>query len=573
MINFQKVRFKNFGSFGNYFTEINFDNEGGMTLVTGSNGHGKSYALLDSITFALFGKPFRKINIPQLVNTINKKNCIVEVYFNIGKSNYKVVRGLSPKVFEIYKDDTLLSQEAKAKDYQRMLEDQILKMNYKSFTQIVTLGSSSFIPFMQLSANDRREVIEDILDINIFSSMNVILKAKLSAVKQSMSGLSHTIEILKEKISIQRENIKNLSARKEENLSNNSKKIEEVTSDITKLENDISEMKKQIESLPSLIEDKNKIDEKISKIEKLSFKLKSKEKTLLKEIDFFTKNEECPVCMQHITEEFKTSKIESLSGKCDEITKASSELIDNTSLLNIDVSDKMNSIEKMNDIKLRINEKLNSISAAKKYLLSLEQDVDSMNDFRASIKSSQEKIDSYQIEIDEKEFDMNELRENKNCYELLIVLLKDSGIKSRIIKNYLPIMNKLINDYLDKMNFYITFTLDEEFNEIIKSRHRDNFSYMNFSEGEKSRIDLAILLTWRQVAKLKNSASCNILILDEIFDSSLDGVGVEDLTKVLRELSKNNNVFVITHKGEQLTDRFSKTINFNKVNNFSRISK
>jgi len=572
MINFEKVKFKNFGSFGNYFTEIDFAS-GGMTLVTGSNGHGKSYALLDSITFALFGKPFRKINISQLVNTINKKNCVVELYFSVGTVQYKIIRGLSPKIFEIYKDDSLLLQEAKSKDYQKILEDQILKMNYKSFTQIVTLGSSSFIPFMQLSANDRRSVIEDILDINIFGSMNVILKAKLSGVKQSMTGVSHAMEILKEKISIQSENIKNLVDRKETNLSNNSKKIEEVTSDINQLEINIDEMKNQIKSLPLLIEDKNKIDDKVAKIEKLTFKLKSKEKTLLKDIDFFTKNEECPVCLQDITYEFKDSKINQLSKKYEEIVKASSELIDNTSILNIEISDKMNIIEQMNDTKFKLNEKLNSISAAKKFLSSLEEDVDNLNDFTTSIKTSQEKIDTYQNEINSKESDLSSLRETKSSYELLLVLLKDSGIKSRIIKNYLPIMNQLINDYLDKMNFYITFTLDEEFNENIKSRHRDKFSYMNFSEGEKSRIDLAILLTWRQIAKLKNSASCNILILDEIFDSSLDGVGVEDLTKVLRELSKNNNVFVITHKGEQLTDKFGETINFNKINNFSRICK
>ena len=571
MIKFQKVRFKNFGSFGNYFTEIEFF-ESDMTLVTGSNGHGKSYALLDSITFGLFGKPFRKINIPQLVNTVNKKQCIVEVYFKIGSVQYKVIRGLAPKVFEIYKDDLLISQEARSKDYQQFLEDQILKMNYKSFTQIVTLGSSSFIPFMQLTANDRREVIEDILDINIFSSMNIIIKGKLFAVKESISGLSYSIEMLKEKISIQSENIKNLSARKEENLSNNLKKIEDINLKINELELDISDMNGRIELLPVLVDEKNKLVDKIAKIEKLSFQLKDKENNLQKDINFFNNNESCPICMQDITEDFKKDKIDSLSVKYQEISKATSDLIDNTSVLNIDVSDKMNFIEKMNDIKFNINEKLNSMSAAKKYLKSLQEDIDGLNDFKASIKSSQENIDLYQFEIGEKESKLLNFREKKGCYEVLLVLLKDSGIKSKIIKNYLPIMNQLINEYLDKMNFYITFTLDEEFNEIIKSRHRDKFSYMNFSEGEKSRIDLAILLTWREIARLKNSASCNILILDEIFDSSLDGVGVEDLTKVLKELSTNNNIFVITHKGDQLTDKFKRTIRFTKTNNFSKIN-
>ena len=572
MILFEKVRFKNFGSFGNYFTEIEFS-KNSMTLVTGSNGHGKSYALLDSITFGLFGKPFRRINIPQLVNSMNKKDCIVEVYFSTAGNSYKVVRGLSPKKFEIFKNDELLSQSAKAKDYQRLLEDQILKMNYKSFTQIVTLGSSSFIPFMQLSANDRRDVIEDILDINIFSSMNTIIKAKYSILKELNSGVNHNMDLLNEKISVQKENIKNLTEKKETNISNNSKKIQDMNNNINELETDVCDLTKVIEPLDSMVNETSKLDVKLNKIEKLKYQLKTKEKDLTSDIDFFDKNKSCPVCRQEITETFKESKTKDLGIKYQEIVDALSELANTSGELESEIEKVNTEIEKINEIKFKITEKKNSISAAKKYVNSLQEDVDNINDFTKSITDSQEKIDLYEKEIKENEDKIIDLRDKKSCYDILLVLLKDSGIKARIIKNYLPIMNKLINDYLAKMNFFISFSLDEEFNETIKSRHRDKFGYMNFSEGEKARIDLAILLTWREIAKLKNSASCNILILDEIFDSSLDGMGVEDLTKVLRVLSKNNDVFVITHKGEQLTDKFSKTINFNKVNNFSRISK
>jgi len=572
LILFEKVRFKNFGSFGNYFTEIEFS-KNSMTLVTGSNGHGKSYALLDSITFGLFGKPFRRINIPQLVNSMNKKDCIVEVYFSTAGNSYKVVRGLSPKKFEIFKNDELLSQSAKAKDYQRLLEDQILKMNYKSFTQIVTLGSSSFIPFMQLSANDRRDVIEDILDINIFSSMNTIIKAKYSILKELNSGVNHNMDLLNEKISVQKENIKNLTEKKETNISNNSKKIQDMNNNINELETDVCDLTKVIEPLDSMVNETSKLDVKLNKIEKLKYQLKTKEKDLTSDIDFFDKNKSCPVCRQEITETFKESKTKDLGIKYQEIVDALSELANTSGELESEIEKVNTEIEKINEIKFKITEKKNSISAAKKYVNSLQEDVDNINDFTKSITDSQEKIDLYEKEIKENEDKIIDLRDKKSCYDILLVLLKDSGIKARIIKNYLPIMNKLINDYLAKMNFFISFSLDEEFNETIKSRHRDKFGYMNFSEGEKARIDLAILLTWREIAKLKNSASCNILILDEIFDSSLDGMGVEDLTKVLRVLSKNNDVFVITHKGEQLTDKFSKTINFNKVNNFSRISK
>jgi DNA repair exonuclease SbcCD ATPase subunit len=570
MILFDKVRFKNFGSFGNYFTEVQFKNHQ-MTLVAGANGHGKSYALLDSITFGLFGKPFRKINIPRLVNTINGKHCVVEVYFTIGSHSYKVIRGLSPKVFEIYKDDELLFQNAKSKDYQKILEDQILKMNYKSFTQIVTLGSSSFVPFMQLSASDRREVIEDILDIGIFSSMNTNIKAKLSMTKDIILNKNRDIQLIKEKIDIQNDNIRNLKERKNKNISNNQNKIDVLENDIEKLNSEIKKLEEKIIELDNLKEEKDKLNLDMNKILSIKNKLEGKKKTILSDISFFENNENCPVCSQELDLGFKDKKQNDLQDKEREIESALFELQEQEKNYQENFSELSNRIESMLDVVSKINEKNNSISVSLKYIKDLRKDMLDISDFENNIQEVEKKIKIYEKQ---KEEDFNKLDKEKikkESFSILQFLLKDSGIKAKIIKNYLPVMNELINNHLSEMSFFISFYLDEEFNEIIKSRHRDNFSYMNFSEGEKSRIDLAILLAWREIAKIKNSASCNILILDEIFDSSLDSMGIDDLMKLLRRLSADTNVFIITHKDEQLTDKFDKTISFVKKNNFSRI--
>ena len=570
MIKFKQVRFKNFGSFGNYFTTINLDG-GKMTLVSGSNGHGKSYAFLDSITFALFGKPFRKINIPQLINSINNKNCLVEVYFSIGTDEYKVLRGLKPKKFEIYKNDELVSQSSKSKDYQKFLEEQILKMNYKSFTQIVTLGSSSFVPFMQLTVADRRQVIEDILDINIFSLMNVAIKAKQSQLKSRTQTITREIEILKEKINIQNENIENLSNKREETIKNNLKKITEIEIQIEKLKTEISSLELVSNKISEIGKNKDTANVKLKESENVVVDLIKNKKVLEKSFNFYEENESCSVCGQNLNLDFKEKKKKEIKDEIQGILSSIESCKKVFYEVKNDIKDMEESLAENSDVFVDLSEKKSSMQAATKYIEKLKSDLELKDSFEDQIKESEMKKRSYTDAIEKNETDYIKLKEKKSNFDILSMLLKDSGIKSRIIKNYLPVINEIINQYLSRMNFFVSFSLDEEFNEVIKSRHRDTFSYMNFSEGEKSRIDLAILLAWREIAKLKNSAHCNILILDEIFDSSLDSVGVDDLMGVLHDLSTNSNIFVITHKSDQLSDKFNNMIHLYKKNNFSRL--
>tara|TARA_Y100001972_G_scaffold106927_1_gene135646 strand:- start:471 stop:2180 length:1710 start_codon:yes stop_codon:yes gene_type:complete len=568
MIKFNRVKFKNFGSFGNYYTEIDFS-ENSMTLVSGSNGHGKSYALLDSITFALFGKPFRKINISQLVNSINNKDCLVVVEFEIGKDSYRVVRGLKPKKFEIYKNDELIKQSAKSKDYQNILEEQILKINYKSFTQIVTLGSSSFIPFMQLTPVDRRSVIEDILDISIFSSMNFIIKAKSSSLKERVSSKQKDIQIVDEKIKIQISNLESLTKNKMDALSDNNKKIEKIKNQVKELKNKLNSLTSSYDSI-SVNDNYEMLNESLSKHSSLINQFNDKIKINKTELEFYGQNEACPTCNQSIDEEFKNKRRESLIKKQSEFFDAIEKLDSQKEDLIKKINECKENTKQKQEIQLEINETKNSMTVAIGYMENLSNESTESN-LDESIEDIKEKLNQYEIEKNKLTEELETIKERKSNYQILSLLLKDSGIKAKIIKNYLPIMNDMINNYLREMNFFVSFSLDEEFNEEIKSRHRDNFSYMNFSEGEKSRIDLAILLAWREIAKVKNSSYCNLLILDEVFDSSLDSLGVDDLFSILNHLSEKNNVFVITHKSDQLIDKFKKHISFKKKNNFSRI--
>ena len=570
MIKFNSVKFKNFGSFGNYYTTLDFS-KNSMTLVSGSNGHGKSYALLDSLTFALFGKPFRKINISQLVNSINNKDCVVEVDFEIGKDSYKVIRGLKPKKFEIYKNDELIKQSAKAKDYQNILEDQILKMNYKSFTQIVTLGSSSFIPFMQLTPADRRTVIEDILDISIFSSMNFIIKAKFSSLKELVNLKQKDIELVEEKIKIQVSNLESLTKNKMDALSDNKRKIEKIKQQISELKNKLDV---QVQLCNSFMggNDYDRLNQTLNKQNTLINQLRDKVKLSKEEIDFYGLNETCPTCSQSIDESFKNKRKESLVKKQTELLSAIKELETKKDEIDKEIHKCKKDRDKKQQLKIEINETKNSMSAAMSYMNNLSSDSSETSNLDESINSIKEKLNEYEVEKEKLKNQLDVLKERKSNYQILSVLLKDSGIKAKIIKNYLPIMNETINKYLREMNFFVTFSLDEEFNEEIKSRHRDTFSYMNFSEGEKSRIDLAILLAWREIAKIKNSSHSNLLILDEVFDSSLDSLGVDDLFSILDHLSEKSNVFVITHKSDQLADKFKNHISFKKKNNFSRLT-
>lgn len=571
MINFKKLKFKNFGSFGNTFTEIDFS-ENNLILVSGLNGRGKSFAYLDAITFALYGKPFRKINIPQLTNTINGKNCLVELEFSIGSSNFKVRRGLSPKIFEIYKNDVLVDQNAKSKDYQLLLDEQILKMNYKTFTQVVILGRSSFVPFLQLSPVDRRQIIENILDINVFSNMNQIAKAKLSLTKENINDIQKKIETTEEKIQYQERYIEKLEEQRDSSKTKTEEKMQSLKTEIKGLMTSIKNLK---DSLHDDVTEES-IDELKDKKASLSSdqngiinKITSSQKNL----DFYEENESCPVCKQYIDESFRNEKI-----------KESSEFVEKgeNDLNNIKTEIELceNEIKDLSG-KYKFNQKINqqyniNLKMLEKYqeeFKELDDELKRDPDNKEELENEKQELHDLNVVLRDQKESLEKTKIQKMEYDVCVSLLKDGGIKSKIIKHYLPLINRVINSFLTNMNFFTNFELNEEFEEIIKSRHRDKFSYMSFSEGEKLRIDLALLFAWREVARVKNSANCNLLILDEIFDSSLDSTGTEELMRNLKTLKKNGSVIVISHKLDQMSDRFDKTIIVEKKNNFSVIKK
>tara|TARA_Y100001963_G_scaffold146476_1_gene221488 strand:- start:6684 stop:8405 length:1722 start_codon:yes stop_codon:yes gene_type:complete len=572
LIYFREVKFKNFGSFGNYDTSISLDRHR-MTLVSGKNGHGKSFALLDSITFALFGKPFRKINLPQLVNSINERDCMVEITFDIGEHNYRVVRGIKPKKFEIYKDGDLLDQTATAKDYQKMLEEQIIKMNYKSFTQVVILGSSSFVPFMQLNASDRRDIIEDILDINVFSVMNTLLKSKIAASKELIKDLDYKIDLIKEKIVVQREYIKTLKERSAQSVGKNKKEIEKSEVLIDALLEEVDSLRERAESRLEDGQEIKKLESKMTKMTSIRGQLERNIKKIEDEIGFFDENNECPTCCQVIDKSSKSIKthLEKREGKLEEINEA----LDTMSAEYESLKEQCKKIDEINkevsELSAEISEKQSSVNASNRYIKKLREEIEDIESDNTEVDEVNDKLKKFDEDRDEFEDGRKELVEDRHYCEIASTLLRDGGIKAKIIKHYLPIINKLINKFLTSMDFFAKFTLDEEFNETIKSRHRDDFSYMSFSEGEKLRIDLALLLTWREIARIKNSANTNLLILDEVFDSSLDAVGTEEFLKLLHAVGNSAHVYVISHKADSLADKFQNSMAFQKQNNFSKL--
>jgi len=568
MIVFTKLRYKNFLSTGNTFTEINLTNTS-STLVVGQNGSGKS-TMLDALSFALFGKAHRNVNKPQLINTVNNKDCLVEVEFDALGQQFKIVRGIKPAKFEIWQDGTMINQDSHAKEYQKILEQNILKLNHKSFHQIVVLGSSSFIPFMQLPAQHRREVIEDLLDINVFSKMNTVLKEKIAVLKDSIRENEYALELNDSKIDTQKDHIVELE------------KISESAKD--KLETELTEQQAELARLEELVEgytdtrlrEIEKLlyvsKKKLTEMQKFDFQFESKLKKFDKDIAFYEDNDTCPTCDQEITVDTKNRKIKETSESRQEIEDASvtlgfeiissqKEIADNENLLSEETS-KFQDVEVYRrDIK-RTQERIRSLQCD---LSQGGQDLDSLQ----TAKSTLEDLRRSREEIVQRKMDLAEEREYNN---VITELLKDSGIKTKIIKQYLPVINKLTNQYLQVLDFYVHFDLDEGFNETIRSRHRDAFSYSSFSEGEKQRIDLALLFTWRQIAKMKNSVATNLLILDETFDSSLDADGVENLLKILDTLDNDTNVFIISHKGELLDNKFDRKIEFVKDKNFSKVA-
>ena len=569
MIKFLKIRWKNFLSYGNTFTEIDLT-KNKSKLIIGQNGAGKS-TMLDALSYALFAKPHRNIIKNQLPNSINQKNCVVEAEFSVGRSLYKIVRSIKPTKFEIWKDGEMLNQSYHSKDYQKILEQNILKLNHKSFHQVIVLGSSSFIPFMQLPARHRRNVIEDLLDINVFSKMNVILREKTSILKDEIKELSYNLEIANNRVATQKKYIQDVKQLTDQNIESKNKEIDEARASIDDLVLKNSDMTKELEELAP----QNKIDLKESSDKKTDIlhkqaRLRSSIETLVKNAKFYEDNNSCPTCEQTITEEFRANKIkltkEEAKALSDDMTilrDAATEVEDKLTAAS-KIASKLTTIQ--NDITNNNKEIERLTRLVKKTLDEISSDsVKDLNEAKAEL----EKIIETVTEANDQKTKANE----QYSYNLAMSeMLKDTGIKTKIIKQYLPVMNTLVNQYLQVLDFYVHFDLDEEFNETIRSRHRDVFTYDSFSEGEKQRIYLSLLFTWRQIAKMKNSVSTNLLILDETFDSSLDHDGVENLLKILNTLGDGTNIFVISHKGEILNGKFDDTIEFKKERNFSKIA-
>jgi len=564
MIIFKSIKYKNFLSSGNYFTEIPLDKHK-STLIVGHNGAGKS-TILDAISFALFGKPHRKISKSQLVNSINQKQAVVEVEFTIGKSQFKIVRGIRPNIFEIWKDGSMINQSSHSLEYQKILEQNILKLNHKSFHQVVVLGSSSFIPFMQLNAGHRRNVIEDLLDINIFSKMNIILRERNSILKENINKINNDTNIIKSKIEQQTKYIRDIAAVTQENRSKYEKQIKKAQEKINILQNENSELSKELESntasdeLKKLQTEKNKIISDVATI-------KQEMKTIAKRGMFLEKNDECPTCEQPIQNKDKL------------ITETKNEAYQVQTSLSVvenggaSIDTKISSLE---DVIASIRKKTDTINVNNREIVSLNQSNQDLQKYLESevaadltgAKKDLEKMNSDKESLFEEKLRLNE---QFGYNGVIAEMLRDTGIKTKIIKQYLPVINKLVNQYLQILDFFVHFNLDENFNETIRSRHRDDFTYDSFSEGEKQRIDLSLLFTWRQIAKMKNSVATNLLVLDETFDSSLDHDGIENLLKILYTLDEGSNTFIISHKGDILDGKFESKIEFVKDRNFSKI--
>ena len=557
-------------STGNKYTEV-FLNKSPTTLIIGENGSGKS-TILDALCFGLFNKPFRNITKPQLLNSINGKNALVEIEFSIGKKDYKIVRGIKPNKFEIFLNDELLNQDAAARDYQKYLEEHVLKLNYKSFTQIVILGSASFTPFMQLTTNARREIIEDLLDIKVFSTMNEVLKDKASDVKSKIQDAETNITIAKNKAETQQEYIQKLEADREKQVSHLKRETANVEIKINEIGNDIQAHTNIIDSKVVEIDDYDTISKRQTKLTNIRTKLLDKIKRAKDEINFYKENDTCPTCDQSLSQDVKTEHIEKRSSNILEIEAAIAEADVQAEQIQkriVEINKIQSEIAK---IQKTITELNTEVSVNNKLITKLNKEIESANTDNVDIGSEKEKLKEIAKDILQLSNDKGELSQEKYYLDVASILLKDTGIKTKIIKQYLPVMNKIINKYLQAMDFFVSFELDESFNETIKSRHRDDFSYASFSEGEKQRIDLALMMAWRSIAKLKNSTNTNLLVLDEVFDSSLDNSGADLLYQILNTVDTNTNVFVISHR-DQMFDKFRSVIRFQKVNNFSQIAR
>ena len=570
MIYFNYVKWKNFLSTGNDWTNVQLD-KSPTTLIVGQNGAGKS-TLLDALSFALFGKPHRNINKPQLVNSINNKNCEVEVQFTIGRHQFKVIRGIKPGKFEIWQNGNMINQSSTAKDYQKYLEQNVLKLNHKSFHQIVVLGSSSFIPFMQLPAQHRRDVIEDLLDIQIFSKMNQILREKDTKLKEEINNITYEYDLNKEKVTLQKKYIRDITELNDEQIAKKVKKIDANQNEIEEFNLVNEELSGEILKLQEgLQEDLKEAHNKQQSLMHYKAQFQTQVKSVVKDAKFYEENAVCPTCSQDIDNDLRHKKLSIAQSKAKELNEAILDASEQSTVVE-------STIERLNSVSEQVRENATSISSNNSTITrlqgqihDLQNEIDSLQGSGGDLKKANEELNTLNEARNALSEEKLKLVDSRSYNQAASEMLKDTGIKTKVIKQYLPVMNNLINKYLQVLDFFVSFNLDESFNETIKSRHRDSFNYASFSEGEKQRIDLSLLFTWRQIAKMKNSTSTNLLILDETFDSSLDHDGIDNLMKILYTLDDNTNVFVISHKGDLLDGKFRSKIEFVKEHNFSKM--
>ena len=570
MIVFKKIRYKNFLSTGQQFIEIQLDRSA-KTLVVGENGAGKS-TMLDALCFGLFQRAFRSIKKEQMVNSINEKDCVVEVEFLIGQNEYKIVRGIKPNIFEIWCNGVMLNQDAAVRDYQKHLESTILKLNFRSFTQVVILGNASFVPFMQLRARHRRQVVEEILDIEIFSKMNLMFREKVKAQDELIKQSDFNSQLIEGKIDSQKKHIKDMSGNNQQLIDKKQIEIQQAQTDIDNYKLDIDRVSAEKTALQNEIIDETKINNKYKQLHNMEAKLENTCSKHKKDLQFFETHNDCPTCQQTIDEAFKTSIIDKKKNKVVEIDSAMGQLVKEITTTETRLTKINETMVAIREKELLINRYETSISEIKKYMVNKEHEIDELSDDKFTTGIATGQLTELQEQLTEAESVKVKYKDEKNYLDTARYLMQDTGIKTKIIKQYLPIMNQFINKNLADMDFFVNFTLDDEFNETIKSRYRDEFNYHSFSEGEKLRIDLAILFTWREIAKMKNSMNTNLLILDEIFDSSLDASGTDEFMRILTNKLAKENVFVISHKGDTLIDKFPSILKFEKYKNFTRMA-
>ena len=568
MITFKKIKYKNFLSTGNTPIEINL-HRSNTTLIVGTNGSGKS-TLLDALCFVLFNRPFRIIKKEQMVNTINQGDCEITVEFDVGTKKFKIIRGIKPNIFEIYQDGELIDQNASNIDYQKYLENNIMRLNYRSFLQVVLLGSSSYEPFMKMKPRYRREVVEEILDIRVFGLMDLILRPQQSELVRNVSDLGHQCDLIEQKYDTEQKHYQAISDLNLNDLEGKRKTLEKNKEAETEYHRQIDNINRQLETHKTEIQDRDKTEKKLNQLTKLEAKIEQNLSTHQKSLEFFEENDNCPTCTQSIDETFKSGKQEELKGKVVTLNDGMKQIMNEIANNETAIANFANIASKINDLNVNVSKLQTSIEELNKYSNNIHEEIKKVENKQIDGEDIEQQLEQLKIDLEKTKVEKNKIVEQKGYVDILRNILNDKGAKAQIIKKYLPIMNTLINQHLQAMDFFISFHLDEEFNETVKSRFRDTFNYNNFSEGEKMRIDLALLFTWRQIAKMKNSVNTNLLVLDEIFDSSLDGQGTDDFFKIIKTMTKEN-IFIISHKGDIMFDKFTNIVKFEKYKNFTRL--